>query len=78
MAGNKSVGFIGLGMMGLPMARNLLARGHAVLACDPNPAANQLKLDNWTRPSSVISRFASTFLCMPAHTHNERQRRCAG
>jgi 3-hydroxyisobutyrate dehydrogenase len=32
-------GFIGLGMMGLPMARCLLARGHALLACDSNPEA---------------------------------------
>jgi 3-hydroxyisobutyrate dehydrogenase len=33
------VGFIGLGMMGLPMARSLLRHGRALLACDPNPAA---------------------------------------
>ena len=30
------VGFIGLGMMGLPMARSLLRHGRALLACDPN------------------------------------------
>jgi len=28
------IGFIGLGMMGLPMARCLLAKGHRLLACD--------------------------------------------
>jgi 3-hydroxyisobutyrate dehydrogenase len=28
------VGFVGLGAMGLPMARSLLAAGHRVLACD--------------------------------------------
>ncbi len=28
------VAFIGLGTMGLPMARNLLAAGHEVVACD--------------------------------------------
>jgi 3-hydroxyisobutyrate dehydrogenase len=33
------VGFIGLGMMGLPMARSLLRRGHALVACDPSEAA---------------------------------------
>jgi len=33
------IGFIGLGMMGLPMSRNLLKAGHALLACDPSEAA---------------------------------------
>lgn len=33
------IGFIGLGMMGLPMARSLVARGFAVLGCDPSEAA---------------------------------------
>jgi 3-hydroxyisobutyrate dehydrogenase-like beta-hydroxyacid dehydrogenase len=31
------VAFIGLGTMGLPMARNLLAAGHEVVACDLEP-----------------------------------------
>jgi 3-hydroxyisobutyrate dehydrogenase-like beta-hydroxyacid dehydrogenase len=33
------LGFIGLGAMGLPMARNLLRHGRALLACDTDPAA---------------------------------------
>ncbi len=33
------IGFIGLGMMGLPMARSLIARGFRVLACDTADAA---------------------------------------
>ena len=33
------VGFIGLGMMGLPMARSLLAKGFRVLGCDTSEAA---------------------------------------
>ena len=33
------IGFIGLGMMGLPMARSLIARGFHVLACDTSEAA---------------------------------------
>lgn len=37
--GAAPVGFIGLGMMGLPMARCLLARGFHVLACDTSEAA---------------------------------------
>ena len=32
------VAFIGLGTMGLPMARNLAAAGHEVVACDLDPA----------------------------------------
>jgi 3-hydroxyisobutyrate dehydrogenase len=35
----RRIGFIGLGMMGLPMARSLLARGFTVLACDTAAAA---------------------------------------
>jgi len=36
------VGFIGLGMMGLPMARCLLRSGRALVACDPAEAARQV------------------------------------
>ena len=31
------VGFVGLGTMGLPMARRLVAAGHEVVACDVDP-----------------------------------------
>jgi 2-hydroxy-3-oxopropionate reductase len=34
-----SIGFVGLGIMGRPMARNLLAAGHAVVVHDVVPAA---------------------------------------
>ena len=34
-----NVGFIGLGTMGAPMARNLLKKGHALIVCDMQPAA---------------------------------------
>ena len=34
-----SIGFIGLGNMGLPMARNLLKAGNAVTGFDTNEAA---------------------------------------
>lgn len=39
------VGFIGLGMMGLPMARSLLRRGHSLVACDPAEAARAALAD---------------------------------
>ena len=32
------IGFIGLGIMGSPMARNLMKAGHAVVAFDVVPA----------------------------------------
>ena len=34
----KTVGFVGLGVMGLPMARNVIRGGHAVVGYDLNPA----------------------------------------
>ena len=37
-----TVGFIGLGSMGLPMAKNLVARGFAVRGFDVRPASIEL------------------------------------
>jgi 2-hydroxy-3-oxopropionate reductase len=34
----KKIGFIGLGIMGKPMARNLLKAGYSLVVCDINPA----------------------------------------
>jgi 2-hydroxy-3-oxopropionate reductase len=36
------IGFIGLGIMGKPMSRNLLAAGHELVVSDHNPAAAEL------------------------------------
>jgi 3-hydroxyisobutyrate dehydrogenase-like beta-hydroxyacid dehydrogenase len=36
---SSSIGFIGLGMMGRPMATRLLEAGHALVVYDTNPAA---------------------------------------
>lgn len=38
---SRQVGFIGLGHMGIPMSRRLLAAGHNVVGYDPNTAAIQ-------------------------------------
>lgn len=35
----STIGFVGLGTMGLPMARSLVANGHPVLGVDPAPTA---------------------------------------
>ena len=51
------VGFIGLGMMGLPMARSLLRRGRSLLACDSSEAA-RAALAEGAAPGAV--RFAAT------------------
>jgi len=37
----KKIGFIGLGAMGYPMARNLLNAGYDLYVCDVNPEATQ-------------------------------------
>ena len=39
MIGMRKIGFIGLGIMGRPMAKNLLKGGHDVMVCDLNEAA---------------------------------------
>lgn len=36
---DRSFGFVGLGNMGAPMSRRLLAAGHSLAVCDLNPAA---------------------------------------
>ncbi|PIC58329.1 3-hydroxyisobutyrate dehydrogenase [Sporosarcina sp. P12(2017)] len=41
MANEKKIGFIGLGNMGFPMARNLLKKGYAVYALDINKESEQ-------------------------------------
>ena len=55
--GSAPVGFIGLGMMGLPMARCLLRRGGSLVACDPSAAA-RAALAEGAAPGSL--RFAGT------------------
>ena len=38
---SKKVGFIGLGIMGMPMAKNLMNAGNTMCVYDINPAANR-------------------------------------
>ncbi|KAB2330426.1 NAD(P)-dependent oxidoreductase [Cytobacillus depressus] len=53
---SESIGFIGLGQMGLPMAKNLLKKGYNVFGFDTNPTAmselqsfggNVGKIEDW-------------------------------
>lgn len=53
----RPIGFIGLGMMGLPMARSLITRGFGVLACDTSEAARAALAEG--APSGAVS-FADT------------------
>ncbi len=52
----SSIGFIGLGQMGVPMARNLLRAGHPVLGFDVNPQAASAFAD---APGFSAAPFAS-------------------
>ncbi|HEY2477174.1 MAG TPA: NAD(P)-dependent oxidoreductase [Solirubrobacterales bacterium] len=45
------VGFIGLGVMGAPMARNLLAAGHEVVAWNRSPAPLEALVEAGARPA---------------------------
>ncbi|MCO6418496.1 NAD(P)-dependent oxidoreductase [Siccirubricoccus sp. KC 17139] len=50
--GSGPVGFIGLGMMGLPMARSLLRQGRSLVVCDADPVARQAVAEG-TAPGAV-------------------------
>lgn len=55
----ETVDFVGLGSMGLPMAKNLLAGGFAVRGFDVSPAAlDALVAAGGTRAESVAKAFA--------------------
>ena len=68
-----SVGFIGLGNMGLPMAQNLLKAGHAVQGFDVSSAqADKLVAAGGTAPGSVTAAASSAEVVismLPAGAH---------
>jgi 3-hydroxyisobutyrate dehydrogenase len=68
-----TVGFIGLGNMGLPMARNLVKAGHAVAGFDVNAAsAGQLAEGGGTRAASAAEACKDAELVitmLPAGAH---------
>ncbi|HYF06799.1 MAG TPA: NAD(P)-dependent oxidoreductase, partial [Acetobacteraceae bacterium] len=67
------IGFIGLGMMGLPMARCLLAKDFAVLGCDTSAEARTAladgvpagRLEFAPDPAAVAARCAVTVTMLP-------------
>ena len=67
------IGFIGLGIMGRPMARNLLRNGQGLLVYDLDPAAMQALTDHGARaatgPAQVGAECEVIFLSLPAAAH---------
>jgi 3-hydroxyisobutyrate dehydrogenase-like beta-hydroxyacid dehydrogenase len=63
------VGFIGLGNMGLPMARRLLAAGHRLVVCDLDAARVQLLVDAGAEaepsPAAVAARVETILTSLP-------------
>ncbi|TRO17327.1 NAD(P)-dependent oxidoreductase [Ectopseudomonas mendocina] len=51
----KTIAFAGLGSMGLPMAKNLLAAGHAVRGIDLNPVALATLAEAGGQPADAAS-----------------------
>src|SRR5262245_64355839 len=67
---NTEIGFIGLGRMGGPMARNLARAGYPVIAYDVDPAAAtraraQSGLTTVAAPAEVAARVAVLFSALP-------------
>ncbi|MBF6621845.1 MAG: NAD(P)-dependent oxidoreductase [Patulibacter sp.] len=63
------IGFIGLGNMGLPMARRLVAAGHDLVVCDLDPAPVQQLVDAGAKaaasPRAVADRAETILVSLP-------------
>ena len=66
---DKTVGFIGLGIMGLPMAKNLVDAGYAVVGHNrsPEPTAELVEYggEDGGSPAGVAERSDVLLLCLP-------------
>lgn len=61
------VAFIGLGTMGTPMARNLVAAGHELVGCDVDPArVEALGIPGAATPAEAASWAEVTITSLPA------------
>lgn len=65
MASKTPVGFVGLGNMGSPMAKNLLKNGYPVIATDvfPSSCKELQDLGAQVTAGSFSSSFGEVFLC---------------
>jgi 2-hydroxy-3-oxopropionate reductase len=65
----KDIGFIGLGIMGRPMAKNLIKAGYSLVVCDINPApADELATLGATqelKPADVARRCSHVITMLP-------------
>ena len=63
------IGLVGLGQMGLPIARRMLAAGHAVVGCDVRPAARadlEAAGGEWAgSPLAVAQRCETVMISLP-------------
>jgi 3-hydroxyisobutyrate dehydrogenase len=73
MAAESTVGFVGLGNMGAPMASNLLKAGHKVIAFDVNEAATRTLADKGAvaaeSPAAVASAARTVVTMLPSNPH---------
>ena len=69
------IGFIGVGTMGLPMAKNLVAKGHVVTAYDANPEAVKAAASAGMTPAASAAEAVATadlvITMLPSSPHAE-------
>ena len=72
----EKIGFIGLGVMGKPMALNLLKAGHKLLVSDINPEPVKLLIDNGAEdgfsPAFIGENCRIIFTMLPNSPHVEK------
>lgn len=66
---NDAIGFVGLGAMGVPIARRLIESGHALLVCDRDAARTRDIAQNGAQvratPLDVAHAAGIVFVCLP-------------
>jgi 3-hydroxyisobutyrate dehydrogenase-like beta-hydroxyacid dehydrogenase len=64
------IGFIGVGNMGLPMSRRLLAAGHRLIVCDLDPARVEQLVDEGAEaaptPATIAERVETIVTSLPS------------
>jgi 3-hydroxyisobutyrate dehydrogenase-like beta-hydroxyacid dehydrogenase len=68
MMGERSIGWVGLGKLGLPIAARIAAAGHRVTGYDPVPARLELASDAGIMPAAGVQEAAGqdiVFSCLP-------------
>src|SRR6476469_3299921 len=72
----KKIGFIGLGIMGKPMALNLLSKGYEVMVNDLNKEAVQTLIDAGATAgdsAKIISKNSDVIITMLPASHHVQQ-----